>query len=112
MPEPEQGIEPGDDAMSPNPGSRGVTGRVVLVCAAITAGAGALILVGWAIGSDALTAMGTGDIPMAPNTTLLVALLGSAVLVREVWLASRGIHRAAAALLSEVVAGVLPHLKI
>ena len=108
MPEPEQGIEPADGAMGLNPDSRGVTGRVVVVCGAITGGAGALILVGWAIGSDALTAMGTGYIPMAPNTALLFALLGSAVLVREVWPASRIIRRAAAAaaLLSAVVAGV------
>ncbi len=109
MPEPERGIEPGDDAMNLNPGSGGVVlGRIVLVCGAITAGAGALILVGWAIGSDALTAMGTGYIPMAPNTALLFALLGSAVLVRELWPANRGIHRAAAAsaLFSAIVAGV------
>jgi PAS domain S-box-containing protein len=108
MPEPEYGIEPPDGAMSLNPGSRGVTGRVVVVCGAITGGAGVLILVGWAIGSDALTAMGTGYIPMAPNTALLFVLLGSAVLVREVWSASRGIHRAAAAaaVFSAVVAGV------
>jgi PAS domain S-box-containing protein len=67
-----------------------------------------LTLVGWALGSDALTAMGTGYIPMAPNTALLFALLGSAVLVREIWPASRVMHRAVAvaALLSAVVAGV------
>ena len=66
--------------MNLNPGSGGVVlGRIVLVCGAITAGAGALILVGWAIGSDALTAIGTGYIPMAPNTALLFALLGNAV---------------------------------
>lgn len=94
--------------MSLNTGSRGVIGLIVLVCGAITAGAGALILVGSVLGWDALTAMGTGYIPMAPNTALLFALLGSAVLVRELWPASRVIHRAAAAaaLLGAVVAGV------
>ncbi|MDO8596542.1 MAG: hypothetical protein Q7R45_07945, partial [Sulfuricaulis sp.] len=66
--------------MSVNPGSRGVIGGIVLVCGAMTIGAGVLILVGWALGLDALTAMGTGYIPMAPNTALLFALLGSAVL--------------------------------
>src|ERR1017187_10639085 len=80
--------------MSLNPGSRGVFGRIVVVCGAITAGAGALILVGWTLGSDALTAIGTGYIP-APNTALLFVLLGSAVLNREVWPASRVIHRIA-----------------
>ena len=107
MPEPEQGIEPGDNAMSLNPGSRGVLGRIVLVCGAITAGAGALILVGWAIGSDALTAMGTGYIS-APNTALLFVLLGSAVLVREARPASRVIHRiaTAAAVFSAVMGSV------
>jgi len=51
--------------------------------------------------------MGTNYIPMAPNSALLFALLGSAMLVREVWPVSRVIHRiaAAAALLSAVVAG-------
>ncbi len=94
--------------MSLNPVSRSVTGRVVLVCGAITAGAGALALVGWALGSDTLTAMGTGYIPMAPNTALLFVLLGCAVLVREVWPASKLIHRAvvAAALVSALVGSV------
>ncbi|MDO8595189.1 MAG: PAS domain S-box protein, partial [Sulfuricaulis sp.] len=94
--------------MRSNPGPRGVPGRIVLVCGAITAGIGALILVGWALGWDALTTMGTRYIPMAPNSALLFVLLGSAVLVREVWPASRVIHRAAmvAALFSAVVAGV------
>lgn len=107
MPEPEQGIEPGDDARSLNPGSRGVLGRIVLACGAITAGAGVLILVGWEIGSDALTAMGTGYFP-APNTALLFVLLGSVVLVREAWPASRVIHRiaTAAAVFSAVVGSV------
>ncbi len=88
-------------------GSGGVLGRIVLVCGAITAGAGTLILVGWAIGWHALTAMGTGY-PTAPNTALLLALLGSAVLVREVRPASRVIHRVAtaAAVCSAVVASV------
>src|SRR3989304_6042626 len=97
MPEPEQEIEPGDDAMSLNPDSRGVTGRVVRICGAITAGAGVLALVGWALNWDTLKAMGPNYIPTAPNTALLFALLGSAVLAREVWPASLGIHRAAAA---------------
>ena len=88
--------------------SRGTLGQIVLVCGAITAGAGALILVGWAIRSNALMAMGSGYIWMAPNSALLFALLGSALLGRQVWPARRGIHRAAAmaALLSAVVAGV------
>jgi len=108
MPEPEQEIEPGDDAMSLNPDSRGVTGRVVRICGAITAGAGVLALVGWALNWDTLKAMGPNYIPTAPNTALLFALLGSAVLAREVWPASLGIHRAATAagLFSAVVAGV------
>ena len=108
MPQPKQGIEPGDDAMSLNPGARDILGQIVLVCGAITAGAGALILVGWALGSDALTAIGTSYIPMAPNTALLFALLGSAMLVCEVWPASRIIRRAAAAvaLLSAVLGSV------
>lgn len=107
MPDPEQGIEPGDAAMSLNPDSRGVLGRIVLVCGTITAGAGTLILVGWTIGSDARTAMGTGYIP-APNTALLFVLMGSAVLVREAWPASRVIHRiaAAAAIFSAVMGSV------
>ena len=108
MPEPEQEIEPGDDAMSLNPDSRGVTGRVVRICGAITAGAGVLALVGWALNWDTLKAMGPNYIPTAPNTALLFALLGSAVLAREVWPASLAIHRAATAagLFSAVVAGV------
>ncbi|MBI5397023.1 MAG: hypothetical protein HZA91_17130, partial [Verrucomicrobia bacterium] len=82
--------------------------RIVLACGAITAGAGALVLVGWALGSDTLTAMGTGYIPMAPNTGLLFALLGSAVLVRELWPANWMIHRAvaAAAIVSALVGSV------
>ena len=88
--------------------SRGILGQIVLVCGAITAGAGALTLVGWAIRSNALMAMGTGYIRMAPNTALLFVLLGCALLGRQVWPARRGIHRAAvvAALLSAVMAGV------
>jgi PAS domain S-box-containing protein len=99
---------PGDDAMSLNHGSGGVLGRIVLVCGALTASAGALILVLWAFGRESLTAMRTGYIPMAPNSALLFALLGSAVVIREVWPASRAIRRAVAAvaLFSAVLAGV------
>jgi len=106
--EPAQGIEPGDNATSLNPGSGGVLGRIVMVCGATTTGAGALMLIGWVLGSDALTTMGTGYIPMAPNTALLFALLGSAMLMREVWPASGASHHAAtaAALFSAGVAGV------
>jgi len=51
MQEPEQGITTGDDAMSLNTGSRVVIRRIFLVCGAITAGPGALVLVGWALAS-------------------------------------------------------------
>src|SRR3989304_2392102 len=94
MPEPEQEIEPGDDAMSLNPDSRGVTGRVVRICGAITAGAGVLALVGWALNWDTLKAMGPNYIPTAPNTALLFALLGSAVLAPPGWPPPPGLHPA------------------
>ena len=108
MPEQERGMELADDTISLNPASRGILGRIVLVCGAITAGVGVLILLGWASGLDAVTAMGTRYIPTAPNTALLFAVLGSAVLVRELWPASRIMHRTAvaAALFSAVVASV------
>lgn len=107
MPEPEHAIGSADGAMNLNPDSRGVTGWIVLVCGAISAGIGALVLAGWSVGSHALTALGT-DLRMVPNTALPFMLLGSAVLAREIWPASRGIHRAAAvaALLSVVVVGM------
>jgi Kef-type K+ transport system membrane component KefB len=79
MPEPQRGIEPGNDAASLNPGSRGVLGLIVLVCGAITTGTGVLIiLVARALGSDAVAAMGAGYIPSV-NTALLFVLIGIAV---------------------------------
>lgn len=86
-------------------GHLGEATKCSLLCGAITAGAGALVLAGWALGSDTLTALGAGYIPMAPNTALLFVLLGCALVAREVWPASRMIHRAVAvaALVSALV---------
>ena len=86
-----------DDALSMNSGFGSVPRRVVIFCGAITAGTGVLVLAGWALGSAALTAMGTGYVAMAPNSALLFTVLGSALLVRELRPASLVIRRAAAA---------------
>jgi len=86
---------------------RSVLGRIVLVCGAVAAGTGALALVGWVTGRGELTALGSGYIPMAPNTAVLFTLLGSAVLVRETRPDSRAIRRGvvAAAAFSVFLAG-------
>ncbi len=87
--------------------ARSFLGRIVLVCGAVAASAGALTFAGWVIGQGEFTALGKGYIPMAPNTALLFTLLGSAVLFRETRPDSRAKRRGivAAAAFSVFLAG-------
>jgi signal transduction histidine kinase len=72
---------------------RGVLERIVLSCGAVVAAAGTLVLAGWMTGRGELTALGTGYIPMPPNTALLFTLLGSAVVLRQIRPDSPSIRR-------------------
>jgi len=53
--------------------------RVALSCGAVSLCIGGLGLAGWALGSRVLTGVRLDYIPMAPNTALLVILLGAAL---------------------------------
>ena len=83
-----------------------VLGRAVVVCGAITASIGGLVLVGWAANCRAITGIRTAYAPMPPNTALLCVLLGIALLGGTAWPASRVVRRSVAwaAVLSMIVA--------
>jgi serine phosphatase RsbU (regulator of sigma subunit) len=55
--------------------------RVSLVCALLTATLGALTLIGWVSGLEALASIRRNYIPMAPSTALAFALLGGVMLM-------------------------------
>jgi serine phosphatase RsbU (regulator of sigma subunit) len=62
--------------MSPN-----IYRQVSLVCALLTTLLGALTLIGWVTGIEALASIRRNYIPMAPSTALAFAMLGSVMLV-------------------------------
>lgn len=80
----------------------------ILICGSVTAGVGALVFAGWGVGWGEFTGLRVDYIPMAPNTALLFALLGGALVVGETWPGSTVIRRstAATALFSLALAGV------
>ncbi len=53
--------------------------RISLVCALLTTGLGALSLIGWATGMEALASVRRIYIPMAPSTALGFTILGTVV---------------------------------
>ena len=55
----------------------------ILLCAGFVAGAGAITLLGWLIGSPFLSSLGSGTIPMAPSTALLFVLYAVALCLRS-----------------------------
>jgi two-component sensor histidine kinase/PAS domain-containing protein len=82
--------------------------RVALACGAVSAGIGSLGLVGWALGSRVLTGVRLDYIPMAPNTALLVILLGAALFFMIAWPGNRTIRIAIVGIssLSILIAGL------
>jgi hypothetical protein len=57
--------------------------RVSIVCALLTCALGALTLVGWVAGIEALASIRRNYIPMAPSTALGFAILGTIMLLRQ-----------------------------
>jgi PAS domain S-box-containing protein len=82
--------------------------RVALICGAISICIGGVGLVGWAVGLRVLTAVRLDYIPMAPNTGLIVILLGCALFSGIAWSRNRTIRIAIAGIsfLCIIVAGL------
>jgi PAS domain-containing protein len=74
--------------------------RVALICGAISMCIGGLGLAGWVVGSRILTAVRLDFIPMAPNTALIVILLGCVLISGIAWHRNRTIRIAIVGILS------------
>jgi PAS domain S-box-containing protein len=73
-----------------------VLDRVALVCGAVSICIGGMGLAGWAFGLRALAGVRLDYIPMAPNTALIVILLGCALFSGNAWPENRTIRMAIA----------------
>jgi PAS domain S-box-containing protein len=74
--------------------------RIALLCGAISMCIGGVGLTGWALGSRILTGVRLDYFPMAPNTALIVILLGCALISGIVWSGNRTIRIAIAGISS------------
>jgi len=82
--------------------------RVARACGIISVIIGGTGLAGWAFGSRVLTGVRLDYIPMAPNTAILVILLGSALFSGTAWPGNRTVRRVIAGIssLSILIAGL------
>ena len=57
--------------------------RICVACSVVAAAIGAVTIVGWVTGIEALASIRRAYIPMAPSTALAFALLGAAIILRS-----------------------------
>jgi len=77
-----------DRAKGPAGGTSGTGGPIILtrICAILAACIGCVALLGWIINSPLLAGLGSGMIPVAPSTAVMIVLYAAAILLRtDLW---------------------------